>query len=79
MFQLLAILAFFILGLSFFAIGKDDFGIKRIKEDSNNSTSKDKELEGTDADLSNKPSSSKEYESSKNKTASESSSQISAK
>ena len=34
MFPLIAIAAFFILGIAFFAIGKDDFGIKRIKEDS---------------------------------------------
>ena len=41
MFPLIAISAFFILGLAFFAIGKDDFGIKRIKEDSNDTSSKD--------------------------------------
>ena len=43
MFPLIAIAAFFILGIAFFAIGKDDFGIKRIKEDS-----KDISLEGKD-------------------------------
>ena len=43
MFPLLAIAAFFILGIAFFAIGKNDFGIKRIKEDS-----KDISLEGKD-------------------------------
>jgi len=77
MFQLIAILAFFILGLSFFAIGKDEFGIKRIKEDSNNNSSKDQELESTEAELSNKPSSSTEGERSKNSSASETFSQIS--
>ena len=41
MFPLIAISAFFILGIAFFAIGKDDFGIKRIKEDSNDTSSKD--------------------------------------
>jgi len=41
MFPLIAISAFFILGVAFFAIGKDDFGIKRIKEDSNDTPSKD--------------------------------------
>ena len=76
MFQLIAILAFFILGLSFFAIGKDDFGIKRIKEDSNNNSSKDQEVESTEAELSNKPSST-EGERSKNSSASETFSQIS--
>ena len=38
MFQLIAIAAFFILGIAFFAIGKDDFGIKKIKEDSNDAS-----------------------------------------
>ena len=52
MFQLIAILAFFILGLAFFAIGKDDFGIKRIKEDSNNISNKEKKLESPE-ELSN--------------------------
>ena len=41
MFPLIAISAFFILGIAFFAIGKDDFGIKRIKEDSSDTSSKD--------------------------------------
>ena len=41
MFPLIAISAFFILGIAFFAIGKDDFGIKNIKEDSNKTSSKD--------------------------------------
>ena len=41
---LIAISAFFILGIAFFAIGKDDFGIKRIKEDSNDTSSKEKEV-----------------------------------
>tara|TARA_Y100001968_G_scaffold228377_1_gene211165 strand:+ start:133 stop:369 length:237 start_codon:yes stop_codon:yes gene_type:complete len=44
MFPLIAISAFFILGIAFFAIGKDDFGIKRIKEDSNVNSSKDNEV-----------------------------------
>ena len=41
MFPLIAISAFFILGIAFFAIGKDDFGIKRIKEDSNDTSPND--------------------------------------
>ena len=53
MFQLLAILAFFILGLAFFAIGKDDFGIKRIKPDSNNNTPKTKGQKSQERGLSN--------------------------
>ena len=44
MFPLIAISAFFILGIAFFAIGKDDFGIKRIKEDSNDTSAKEKEV-----------------------------------
>tara|TARA_Y100001968_G_scaffold254461_1_gene240365 strand:+ start:3266 stop:3493 length:228 start_codon:yes stop_codon:yes gene_type:complete len=44
MFPLIATSVFFILGIAFFAIGKDDFGIKRIKEDSNGQPTKDKEL-----------------------------------
>ena len=43
MFPLIAIAAFFILGIAFFAIGKDDFGIKRIKESSNDTTTKQKD------------------------------------
>ena len=35
MFPLIAIAAFFILGIAFFAFGKDDFGITRLKEDPN--------------------------------------------
>ena len=44
MFPLIAISAFFILGVAFFAIGKDDFGIKRIKGDSNETSSKENEV-----------------------------------
>ena len=43
MFPLIAISAFFLLGVAFFAIGKDDFGIKRIKEDSNDTSTQKKE------------------------------------
>ena len=32
MFPLIAIAAFFILGIAFFIFGKDDFGITRVKE-----------------------------------------------
>ena len=48
MFPLIAIVAFFILGIAFFAIGKDDFGIKRVKEVSN-----DPPVEGKDNDVIN--------------------------
>ena len=36
MFPLIAISAFFILGIAFFAFGKDYFGITPLKEDPNN-------------------------------------------
>ena len=42
MFPLIAITAFFILGIAFFAIGKDDFGIKKVKDVSNDASSKEK-------------------------------------
>jgi len=38
MFPLIAISAFFIFGVAFFAIGKDDFEIKRLKGDSNDTS-----------------------------------------
>tara|TARA_B100000965_G_scaffold200177_1_gene167126 strand:- start:650 stop:889 length:240 start_codon:yes stop_codon:yes gene_type:complete len=44
MFPLIAIAAFFILGIAFFAIGKDDFGIKRVKEVPNDTSDKGKEV-----------------------------------
>ena len=44
MFPLIAITAFFILGIAFFAIGKDDFGIKRVKEVSKDTSIKEKDL-----------------------------------
>tara|TARA_B100000579_G_C22539040_1_gene714328 strand:- start:72 stop:308 length:237 start_codon:yes stop_codon:yes gene_type:complete len=53
MFQLIAILVFFALGIAFFAIGKDDFGIKRIKEDSDDTSSKDKGLESSEEKSNN--------------------------
>ena len=77
MFQLIAILAFFILGLAFFAIGKDDFGIKRIKEDSNDTSSQKKRLECPEEDLSNKSTQDLEEANSKNESESEVTSEIS--
>ena len=53
MFPLIAISAFFILGVAFFAIGKDDFGIKRIKEDSNDTSSKDNVVTNIETTLNN--------------------------
>ena len=47
MFPLIAIAAFFILGIAFFIFGKDDFGITRVKEvskDTNLEVNKDKNL-----------------------------------
>ena len=43
MFPLIAIAAFFILGIAFFAVGKDDFGIKKVKDVSNDTFVKGKE------------------------------------
>ena len=48
MFPLIAIAAFFILGIAFFAFGKDDFGITRSKEDPNDSPTKGKEISTSD-------------------------------
>ena len=48
MFPLIAIAAFFMLGIAFFAFGKDDFGITRLKEDPNDSPRKGKELSTSD-------------------------------
>ena len=48
MFPLIAIAAFFILGIAFFAFGKDDFGITRLKEDPKNSSKKEIEISTSD-------------------------------
>ena len=44
MFPIIAIVAFFILGILFFAFGKDDFGITRLKEDQSNTSIKKTEI-----------------------------------
>ncbi len=44
MFPIIAIAAFFLLGIAFFTFGKDDFGITRLKEDPNNSSTEEKEI-----------------------------------
>ena len=51
MFPLFAIALFFILGIAFFAIGKDDFGIKRIKEVSNDTSTKEKGILSTETEV----------------------------
>ena len=48
MFPLIAVSAFFILGIAFFAIGKDDFGIKRVKEVSNDTSNEEEAKVNTD-------------------------------
>ena len=48
MFPLIAIAAFFMLGIAFFAFGKDDFGITRLKEDPNNTPKKQIEISTSD-------------------------------
>ena len=49
MLPLIAIAAFFILGIAFFAFGKDDFGITRLKADTENTPEKEKEISTSDA------------------------------
>ena len=44
MFPLIAVAAFFLLGIAFFALGKDDFGITRLKENPNNTPKKEIEI-----------------------------------
>ena len=48
MFPLIAILGFFILGIAFFAFGKDDFGITRLKEDPRNTPNNEEEISTSD-------------------------------
>ena len=78
MFPLIAIAAFFLLGIAFFVIGKDDFGIKRVKGESNDSNLKDKEVRNPESDQKNnspeetkelvRAESSSEFDSSMNKS-----------
>ena len=44
MFPLITIVAFFILVIAFFAFGKDDFGINKLKDDPNNTPKKEIEI-----------------------------------
>ena len=60
MFPLLAIALFFILGIAFFAIGKDDFGIKRVKEVSNDTSTKEKDILNTETDVKHESTEEKE-------------------
>ena len=53
MFPLIAISAFFILGIAFFVIGKDDFGIQKIKNDSTDTSSKDNMITNLETKLNN--------------------------
>tara|TARA_Y100001968_G_C19241392_1_gene659609 strand:+ start:412 stop:606 length:195 start_codon:yes stop_codon:yes gene_type:complete len=48
MFPLIAITAFFVLGIAFFAFGKDDFGIKRVNKVSAKPSTKEKESGNTE-------------------------------
>ena len=49
MFPLIAITAFFLLGIAFFIFGKDDFGITRVKEVSNDTNLKEKNITSLDS------------------------------
>ena len=60
MLPLIAIAAFFLLGIAFFIVGKDDFGIKRVKEVSG-------DLKPTEKNIINMESASKNDSSEKNK------------
>ena len=44
MLPLIAIAAFFLLGVAFFIFGKDDFGITRVKEVSNDTNLKENKI-----------------------------------
>tara|TARA_Y100001968_G_scaffold239963_1_gene223480 strand:+ start:1608 stop:1766 length:159 start_codon:yes stop_codon:yes gene_type:complete len=48
MFPLISTAAFFILGIAFFAVGKDDFGITRLKKEPNNILKKEIEISTPD-------------------------------
>ena len=55
MFPLIAIAAFFLLGIAFFIFGKDDFGITRVKEvdnDTNKNGIRDTSLESASNNIS---------------------------
>ena len=60
MFPLFAIALFFILGIAFFAIGKDDFGIKRVKVVSNDTSTKEKDILNTETDVKHESTEEKE-------------------
>ena len=66
MFPLFAIALFFILGIAFFAIGKDDFGIKRVKEVSNDTSPKEEDILNTDTEVRNESTEEKEEVTSEN-------------
>ena len=61
MLQLIAISGFFILGILFFFIGKDDFGIKRVKEVSKDTSTIEKEEVKTESATKNQSKTEKEY------------------
>ena len=71
MFPLIAIAAFFILGITFFVIGKDDFGIKRVKGVSIDNSVKEKKVENPESSLNDESSEEK-----KDLVSAESSSEI---
>ena len=71
MFPLIAISAFFILGIAFFVLGKDDFGIKRLKDVSNDTSFKKDEVVNPESAPKDEP-----KEEKKQLVSSESSSEI---
>ena len=56
MFPLIAIAAFFILGITFFVLGKDDFGIQRVKEVSDDTSINKKKVINPESDTNDESS-----------------------
>ena len=60
MLPLIAIAAFFILGIAFFIFGKDDFGLKGLKGVSNDASTIEKEVINPELEVKNESNEEKE-------------------
>ena len=60
MLPLIAIVAFFILGIAFFIFGKDDFGLKGLKGVSNDTSTIEKEVINPELEVKNESNEEKE-------------------
>ena len=60
MLPLIAIAAFFILGIAFFIFGKDDFGLKGLKGVSNDTSTIEKEVINPELEVKNESNEEKE-------------------